>query len=108
DQSRRDVIDARNAADSLAYATEKTVNENRDRLPADDVARIEAAVNAAREAAKSEDSAAIRRATEELQKSSHALAEQLYKQAQNDSRAQGASGADAPGNDVKEGEVVDA
>jgi molecular chaperone DnaK len=108
DQSRRDVIDARNTADSLSYATEKTVNENRDRLPADDVARIEAAVNAAREAAKGEDLAAIRRATEELQKSSHALAEQLYKQAQNDSRAQGGGGAGAPDDDVKEGEVVDA
>jgi molecular chaperone DnaK len=108
DQSRRDVIDARNTADSLSYATEKTVNENRDRLPADDVARIEAAVNAAREAAKGEDLAAIRRATVELQKSSHALAEQLYKQAQNDSRAQGGGGAGAPDDDVKEGEVVDA
>jgi molecular chaperone DnaK len=108
DQSRRDVIDARNTADTLSYATEKTVNENRDRLPADDVARIEAAVNAAREAAKGEDLAAIRRATVELQKSSHALAEQLYKQAQNDSRAQGGGGAGAPDDDVKEGEVVDA
>jgi molecular chaperone DnaK len=107
DQTRREVIDARNAADSLAYATEKTVNENRERLPADDIARIEAAIHAAREAVKGDDVGAIRRATEELQKSSHGLAEQLYRQAQNDSRAQG-GGAGAPHDDVKEGEVVDA
>ena len=55
DQSRRDLIDARNQADSLAYATEKSVNEHRDRMPADEVARVEAAVAAARDAAKGED-----------------------------------------------------
>ena len=48
---------------------------------------------------------AIRRATEDLQKASHAIAEQLYKQSQAD-----AANAAAPGqnNDVKDGEVVDA
>jgi molecular chaperone DnaK len=109
DQNRRDVIDARNQADSLAYATEKTVNENRDRLPAVDVARIESAIAAARDAAKSEDLAAIRRTTEELQNASHAVAEQLYKQQAAGQQAPGAQGA--PSNqhdDVKEGEVVDA
>ncbi len=39
DQARRELIDARNQADSLAYSVEKTVNENRDRLPAADVSR---------------------------------------------------------------------
>src|SRR5213078_4356845 len=50
DQTRRDLIDARNHADSLTYSVEKTVNENRDRLPAADVSRIENAVTALREA----------------------------------------------------------
>src|ERR671918_193075 len=44
DKGRRELIDARNQADALAYSVEKTVNENRDRLPADEVSRIEAAV----------------------------------------------------------------
>ena len=39
DKTRRELIDARNQADSLAYSVEKTVNENRDRLPATDVSR---------------------------------------------------------------------
>ena len=41
DKTRRELIDARNQADSLAYSVEKTVNENRDRLPAADVSRVE-------------------------------------------------------------------
>jgi molecular chaperone DnaK len=107
DQARRELIDARNQADSLAYATEKSVNENRDRMPADEVARVEAAVAAAREAAKGEDLTVLRKTIDELQRQSHQLAEQLYKQAQpNPSAASGQ--ASRTENDVKDGEVVDA
>ena len=60
DKTRRELIDARNQADALAYSVEKTVNENRDRLPAADVSRIESAIAAVREAAKGDDLEAIR------------------------------------------------
>jgi len=107
DKTRRDVIDARNQADALAYSVEKTVNENRDRLPAAEVSQVESAIGAAREAAKGDDPRAIRTATEALEKMSHGIAEQLYKQSQAN-----AANAAAPPNtntdDVKEGEVVDA
>jgi len=104
DKTRRDVVDARNQADALNYSVEKTVNENRDRLPADDVSRVESAIAGLREAAKGDDLDSIRRATDALQKASHSMAEQLYKQ-----QASG-PGAQASGqqDDVKEGEVVDA
>ena len=104
DKTRRELIDARNQADSLSYSVEKTVNENRDRIPATDVERIESAISALREAAKADDLGAISRASDELQKASHAMAEQLYKQ-----QASG-PGAQSPDkeSDVKEGEVVDA
>src|SRR4051794_22609156 len=75
DQGRRDLIDARNQADTLAYSVEKTVNENRDRLPATDVSRIEAAIATLREATKGENLDAIRGASDELQRGSHAMAE---------------------------------
>ena len=105
DQARRELIDARNQADSLAWSVEKTINENRDRLPATDVATVEGAIAAVREAVKGEDLAAVKRTSEELQKASHAIAEQLYKQTQaNAANAAGASNS----NDVKDGEVVDA
>jgi molecular chaperone DnaK len=106
DQGRRDLIDARNMADSLAYSVEKTVTENRDRLPATDVSHIEGAITTLREAAKGDDVATIRRATDDLQKASHAMAEQLYKQSE--ANAANAGSSAQHDDDVKEGEVVDA
>jgi molecular chaperone DnaK len=103
DKSRRELIDARNQADTLAYSVEKTVTEHRDRVPATDVSRVESAIATVREAITGDSLDRIRRATDDLQKASHALAEQLYK-------AQGAGStakADTT-NDIKEGEVVDA
>jgi molecular chaperone DnaK len=100
DQGRRELIDARNQADSLAYQVEKTVNENRGKVAVGDLSRVEAAIAEARKAAQGEDLAALKRATETLQHASHAIAEALYK---------GASGSKSPsGSDVKDGEVVDA
>jgi molecular chaperone DnaK len=104
DKARRELIDERNQADSLAYSVEKTVNENRDRLPSIEVGKAESAIAAVREAVKGDNLQAIRAARAELEKTSHALAEQLYKQQ--------AAGAQAPvsgtHDDVKDGEVVDA
>src|SRR3954469_2076809 len=48
DKQRREVIDARNQADVLVYQAEKTVNENREKLPAGDLSRIEVAIEAAK------------------------------------------------------------
>jgi molecular chaperone DnaK len=105
DKARREVIDARNQADSLAWSVEKTINENRDRIPVGDLSRAEAAVAAAREAIKGDDAPAIARATEELQKASHAVAQALY-------QAQQQPPSGAPGGQQEprpaEGEVVDA
>ena len=107
DKTRRDVIDARNTADALAYSVEKTVNENRDRLPAGDVERIERAIAALRDATKGDNPDEIHRVTDELQKASHAMAEQLYKQSEANA-ANAAASANTNDDDVKEGEVVDA
>src|SRR5437870_3157643 len=82
DQARRDVIDARNQADSLAYQVEKTVNENREKVAVGELSRIEAAIAEARKAAQGDDLAAIKKAIDELQRASHGLAEQLYKGSQ--------------------------
>jgi hypothetical protein len=82
---------------------EKTVNEHRDQLPAVEVARVEAAIAAARAAAQSDDLAAMTQATDALQRASHTLAEQLSK------GAPGASGGrPSQESTVKDGEVVDA
>jgi molecular chaperone DnaK len=108
DKRRRELIDARNQADSLAYQVEKVLNENRDKLPGDDVRRIEATIGTLRETAKGEDLDAIRRGIDELQRASHSIAENLYRQSQ----GQPGAGAQADGQradqgGVKEGEVVE-
>ncbi len=104
DRTRRELIDARNQADALAYSVEKTVNENRDRLAASDVTQIENAVARLREETRGDNLDAIRGAVQSLEKASHAMAEQLYKQSQGNA----AHAAASTGDDVKEGEVVEA
>jgi molecular chaperone DnaK len=83
---------------------EKTVNENRDRLPSIEVGKVESAIAAVREAVKGDNLQAIRSARGELEKVSHTLAEQLYKQ---QAAAPGAQASEKDDN-VKDGEVVDA
>jgi molecular chaperone DnaK len=104
DKAKRELIDERNQADSLAYSVEKTVSENRDRLPSIEVSKVESAIAAVREAVKGDDLSAVRAARGELEKISHALAEQLYKQQASGPRAQASEKHD----DVRDGEVVDA
>jgi molecular chaperone DnaK len=104
DKTRREVIDARNQADSLAYSVEKTINENRDRLPSAEVSRVEGAINTVRDAVRGDNLEAIRRASDDLQKTSHAIAEQLYKQQASGPGAQ----ASEQNADIKDAEVVDA
>ena len=104
DKARRELIDERNQADSLAYSVEKTVNENRDRLPSIEVGKVESAIAAVRETVKGDNLQAIRTARGELEKVSHALAEQLYKQQASRPGAQ----ASEKDDNVKDGEVVDA
>ena len=103
DQGRRDLIDARNQADSLAYQVEKTLNDNRAKIAVGDLSKVEAAIAEVRRVSQGDDLAAIKQATEQLQHASHAIAEALYK------------GAQAPKDGqrpqeptVKDGEVVDA
>jgi molecular chaperone DnaK len=104
DKAKRELIDERNQADSLAYSLEKTVNESRDRLPSIEVNKAESVIAAVRDAVKGDNLQAIRTARGELVKVSHALAEQIYKQQASGPRAQ----AQETHDNVKDGEVVDA
>jgi molecular chaperone DnaK len=107
DKARRDLIDARNEGDALAYSVERTLHEHRSKLPQGEASRVETAIAQLREALKGEDHAAIKRATEALQHTSHAMAEQMYKQ--NQGAPGGRTGPSSQGGpDVTEGEVIDA
>jgi len=105
DQVRRDVIDARNQADSLAYQVEKVITENRDKLPVGELSRAEEAIAHVRAATQTDDAEAIKKAADELQRISHGFAAHLYKSSQ----SQGQSSTQGSDNsNVKDGEVVDA
>ncbi|MFZ6027699.1 MAG: molecular chaperone DnaK [Chloroflexota bacterium] len=80
DRQRRDLIEARNNGDSLAYQTEKTLRELGDKLPGSERADIERKVADLREALKGEDVARIKRETEALQQAFYAISQQLYQQ----------------------------
>jgi len=105
DQQRRQLIEARNSADALIYAVEKTMNESGSKVPESDRSRVQSAIDALKKAVADEDTDAIKRGLEALQHASHALTE-AAKQQDRASRSQRApSGSEA---DVAEGEVVDA
>src|SRR5687768_8953508 len=105
DKARRELIDARNQADALAYSVERTLNEHRGKMSPEDARRVENAISDVREALKGEDLGAIKRMTDALQQTSHSLAEQMYKQ---HAPHAGAGAPPQGGPNVKDGEVVDA
>jgi molecular chaperone DnaK len=93
DKKKRELVEARNQADSMAYQIEKTVKTNADKLKDSDKQALEAAVTKVREAAKGDNAAAIKTAVAELEAASHAMSEALYKSAAagGDGAAEGAT-----------------
>jgi len=106
DRKRRELIEARNVADNLAYQTEKTLKELGDKVPVNERQNIESKTKDLREAIKGEASDQIKRQTEELQNAFHALSQQLYAQGQpgTDSSTGNGHGPSVPED---EGEVVE-
>ena len=82
DKKQREEVEARNEADSSVYRTEKMLKENGDKLPGNDKAEIEAALNQVKEALKGSDTEAIKSAGEKLTAAWNKVSEQLYKAAQ--------------------------
>lgn len=82
DRKRRELIEARNTADGIAYQTEKTLNELGDKVPAAEHQNIEAKITALREAAQGDDINNIKSLSDDLQNALHALSQQLYAQSE--------------------------
>lgn len=92
DKKQKEAIDAKNNADNLVYQAEKTIKELGDKADAGKVSEVKAACEKVKEAIKSNDTEAIKKATEALQKPLYELSAAAYQQAQA-SGAQGAQGA---------------
>src|SRR6266498_108448 len=108
----RELVDARNLAENLAYQTEKSLKKHRDKLDESDASTIEGRVMELKQVLDSSDVSEIRQKTEALQEASQKLAEAVYAQATADQQAAaGGDGASEPSDDeeVEEAdyEIVD-
>lgn len=106
DRKHRELVEERNRADSLIYATEKSLKELADKVPAGDREQIEQTIVDLREALKGEDIDQIKKLTEQLQQASNALAQQVYQQqsAAENGAADAQPGKGGDDEDVVEGE----
>jgi molecular chaperone DnaK len=120
DRRRMEEVEARNRLDGILYQSEKMLRENREKIAEADVKKAEEAIEDAKKAINEGGVARLRSATENLERSLHKIAEELYKTAQAAGAAQaGAAGAGAgPGGsssagpsgaqEKKPGDVIDA
>lgn len=90
DKKQKEAIDAKNNADNLVYQAEKTIKELGDKADAGKVSEVKAACEKVKETIKSNDTEAIKKATEELQKPLYELSAAAYQQAQAAGAQQGA------------------
>ena len=113
DQRRKELIDARNQADNLAYQSEKSLKDLGDKVPGNVRADVESKVASLRQAIQGDDISRIRRESEDLQNVVNALGQQVYAQQQGP-QAAGGNGSDQNpqgpqgGDDVVEGEFREA
>ena len=107
----RDTVDAKNNAETLAYQTERSLKEHRDKLDESEASTIDGRIMELRQALEGDDVGEIKAKTEALQEASHKLAEAVYAQATAQAQASGGdNGATTPDDEVvEEGEyeVVD-
>lgn len=97
DKKKRELVEARNEADSRCYQLEKLIKDQGDKLSEADKTSLEAAMEKVRAAAKEDDVEAIRAALQELETASHAMSESLYKATAAAGDAPSATGDDGAG-----------
>ncbi|HDL01272.1 MAG TPA: molecular chaperone DnaK, partial [candidate division Zixibacteria bacterium] len=108
DKQKADIIQARNEADQLIYATEKTLKEQGDKIDVGEKTKVEEAIVKLKGVISGESLEAINTAKEDLMKASHKIAEEMYKKAQEEQAAAGQAepnvnqGAEQPQTDAQD------
>ncbi len=105
DRKHKELIEARNEADNMAYAAEKALKEFGDKVPAEIKSEIEAKVTDVRSKAQGDDLAAIKSATEALSQLVQKIGSSVYQQPNPAGGQPGDQGPSQPGPDVVDGEV---
>ncbi len=110
DKKKKELVEARNTADSLIYSTEKSIKDIGDKVDSATKGQIEEITKRLRKAMEGEDKEEISRITDELTQSSHKLAEAMYQQAsQGAQQAEAGAGSEAkPEPSAPDEDVVDA
>ena len=97
DKAKREAVDAKNEADSLIYATEKSLKDLGDKVSGADKQKIEDAIADLKKSLESENTEDIKSKTEALKQASYKIAEEVYKQ-----QSAGANAADGAASDSAE------
>lgn len=108
DKKRREEVEIRNNADSLAYNAEKTIKDAGDKADKELVAKVQAAVDKLKETLKGTDIEKIKADTEELTKPLYELSSAMYSQADAAGAAQPGAQAAGAHEAAKDEKVVDA
>jgi molecular chaperone DnaK len=117
DKKRKELVEAKNNADSMIHMTTKSLNELGDKVDAETKANVEREIESLKKAVEGDDVTAIKNGTESLTQASHKLAELMYAQAKNqqgggpgDAGGAGAAGAAGAGKKrpKDDDDVVDA
>jgi len=112
DRRKKQDVETRNKADSLVHSTEKLLDENKEKIPGEEATRIRTAVDDLKKTLQEGNREAIQRATDDLLKASHRIAELLYQQASAGHGAAQDGAQDAstggPTGRPAEGDVIDA
>jgi molecular chaperone DnaK len=103
DKKKREDVDARNHADALADATEKSLKEHGDKVSAEDKAKIETSLTGLKDALKGTDVETIKSKTKDLTEASMKLGEAVYKSQQQEQKEE-----PKPTNEQSKDDVVDA
>jgi molecular chaperone DnaK len=113
DRKRRDLVETRNQADTLAYQVEKTLREAGDKISDSDRQAVEDRIRGVHDALKTDDADRIRREMEALQQESYRLSQRMYEPqttpgGNGNGHGPGPTGATPEGEDVIEGEFYEA
>jgi len=109
DKKKRELVDARNMADSLIYSSEKSIKELGDKVDASTKGDVDRAIEKLKKAMEGDDAQEIKRLSDELTQTSHKIAEMMYSRASQQQAHAGAGGGGPQGGDSKkDDDVVDA
>ena len=102
DAKRKEEVEIKNQADTLIYATEKSLKEFGDKVSASDKESIQKKLDNLKEAVKGKDLERIKKAMEDLTAASHKLAEEIYKQAASKQKEKPETGNQKPEEEQKD------